>query len=619
MKALLDYSGDILSLIDGDGRLLYNSPAAQQLHGFATEEFEGRNTFEFIHPEDAAQVGDTFRQCLARPGEPVRVHYRYARKDGSWVWMEAVAINRLDSPTIRAIVVNSRDISERMEAERAMRESEARFRALYDNLVQGFALCQMIYKDGEPDDFVYLEVNQSFLDQTGLRDVVGRRVTEFVPRIRETNPELFERYGRVVRTGVPERFEAFIPALDLWCSISVYRPMAGHFAAVFDVINERKKAEEERLRLERHLGQSQKMESLGSLAGGVAHDMNNVLGSILVLASAHEATQPKESLAQQAFATITQACRRGGEMVRRLLGLARHDLTEVQVLDLNDLVREEVLLLERTTLAQVHFTPDLAPDLQPVRGDSAALLHALMNLCVNALDAMPDGGTLALRTRNAEPGWVELEVRDSGVGMPKEVLAKAMDPFFTTKAHGKGTGLGLSLAYSTAKAHGGTLLLRSEPGQGTAATLRLPLYAGPDRPSQMPPEPGWRSTARSLYILLVDDDALIRAAMGPVLESMGHRVALARSGEEALALMATGAPIDLVILDVNMPGLGGKGTLPRLRALYPDVPTLLTTGRIHQDAHDLAQMHPGVTLMPKPVSADELKRHLDAVPPRPQT
>jgi PAS domain S-box-containing protein len=244
MQALLDYSWDILSLLDGDGKLLYNSPAAQRLHGFAPEEFDGRSTFDFIHPDDAPLVAEAFQSGLAHPGVPVRVRYRYARKDGAWIWMEAIGVNMLDNPAIGAVVVNSRDISNQVEAEIAVRESESHFRDLFTNMAQGFALCRLIFKDDVPDDFVYVEVNQSFTDQTGMKDVVGRRVSELIPGIRDADPDMLERYGRVVRTGVPERFEVYRNALKLWFSISVYRPMPGHFAAVFDVINDRKQAVE---------------------------------------------------------------------------------------------------------------------------------------------------------------------------------------------------------------------------------------------------------------------------------------------------------------------------------------------------------------------------------------
>lgn len=617
MQALLDYSGDILSLMDREGRLLYNSPAAQRLHGFAPEEFEGRSTFDFIHPDDASQVGETFQKCLTHPGLPVRVRYRYARKEGGWIWMEAIGVNMLDTPSISAVVVNSRDITDRVEAENAVRQSESHFRALFNHMAQGFALCRLVYKDGVADDFIYVEVNQSFTELTGLKNVVGRRVSEVVPGIREADPDMLERYERVVRTGLPERFEVYRSALKLWFSISVYRPMPGHFAAIFDVINERKQAEEERSQLERQLSQSQKMDSLGSLAGGVAHDMNNVLGSILMLASAHEAMERPDSPAQQAFATITKACQRGGDMVRRLLGLARHDLSEVKLLNLNALVLEEVLLLERTTLAQVRFSLDLTDDLRPIRGDSAALVHALMNLCVNAIDAMPHGGTLTLRTRNAEPGWIELEVVDSGIGMPREVLDKAMDPFFTTKSHGKGTGLGLSMVYNTMKAHGGTLAIESETGRGTRVLVRLPSCEGEEPEDAAPTPSRQEGEGRSLDVLLVDDDELIRDSIGPVLRAQGHRVVLVGSGEEALDRMNRGSSPDVVILDMNMPGLGGRGTLPRIRSLQPDVPVLLATGRAGPDALELSRAFTGVTLLPKPINASDLKAYLDTLQARP--
>lgn len=613
IHALLDHSWDILSLLDREGRLLYNSPAAQRLHGFDAEEFAGRNTFDFIHPEDSPKVMEVFQQCLARPGEPVRVLYRYARKGGAWMWMEAVAVNLLDNPAINAIVVNSRDISDRIEAERAARQGETHFRDLFSHMVQAFALCRLLYTDGVADDFLCLEVNESFKTQTGLTDVAGRRASEFAPGLRETSPELFERYARVVETGAPDRFEVYVPLFDLWCAVTLYRPMPEHFAAVFDVINERKKAEEERLALERRLSQAHKMDSLGSVAGGVAHDMNNVLGSIMVLSSAYEQFQPAGSSVQEAFATITKACQRGKAMLRRLLDFARQDLAEVTALDLNALVREEALLLERTTLAQVRFSLDLDAGLRALRGDYGALLHALMNLCVNAIDAMPNGGVIILRTRNAGTDWVELEVEDTGVGMSAAVLEKALDPFFTTKAHGNGTGLGLSIVYSTVKAHHGTMSLWSEPERGTRVTLRLPSCEGAARGSDAPPSPSPTRDPRHLRVLLVDDDELIRTAMGPVIASLGYEVALACSGEEALAHLDGGAPCDVVILDINMPGMGGRGCLPRLRAIHPQLPVLLATGRVDQAAMELAQSHPEVTLLPKPFSTGELKAHLDVI------
>ena len=619
LRALLDYSWDILSLLDREGHLLYNSPAAQRLHGFTAEEMAERNTFDFIHPEDRGRVGEAMGASLAHPGRPVWVQYRYARKEGGWMWMEAVAVNLLDQPEVRAIVANSRDISDRVEAQTAvlaLRESEARYRALFTHMTQGFALCRMDFQGATPVDWTYLEVNPAFSALTGLEGVVGRKVSEVIPGIREADPELFERYGRVVRTGIPAQFETYVSALRMWFSIAVYRPMADHFVAVFEVIDARKQAEEARLQLERQLHRTQKMESLGSLAGGMAHDMNNVLGSILGLASLHEELEPEGSPARKAFATIAKACQRGGGLVRRLLDFARQDLSEVKVVDLNSLIQEEAALLERTTLAQVRCVLDLDPGLRPIQGDASALTHALMNLCVNAVDAMPEGGTLTLRTRNEGTEGVEVQVVDTGQGMPREVLDKALDPFFTTKPQGKGTGLGLALVYGAMKAHQGTVALRSEPGRGTTVTLRFPACPVPTEEDRAREGEGSRPGDRSLAVLLVDDDELIQAAMESMIERLGHRPVVVPSGEAALAQVEAGLQPDVVILDLNMPGLGGAGTLPRLRSLLPEVPVLLATGRSDQRAMDLVQAHPGVSLLSKPFTLTELSAQLEAAAPR---
>jgi signal transduction histidine kinase len=222
-------------------------------------------------------------------------------------------------------------------------------------------------------------------------------------------------------------------------------------------ITERKTAEEEAREAKAQLLHAQKLESLGCLAGGVAHDMNNVLGAILGMASANIAAQPEGSSTQRALETIIKAAERGGKMVHGLLAYARQSPAESHQLNLNIVLEGVMRLLERTTLSKIRLITHFGSDLHPILGDAAALTHAFMNLCVNAVDAMPESGTLTLRTRNMANDWIEVLVEDTGTGMPKEVLEKAMDPFFTTKEVGKGTGLGLSTVCSTVKAHQGTM------------------------------------------------------------------------------------------------------------------------------------------------------------------
>jgi len=376
-----------------------------------------------------------------------------------------------------------------------------------------------------------------------------------------------------------------------------------------------KKAEEHQRQLEAQLQQSQKMESLGTLAGGVAHDMNNVLGAIRGLASAHIGTLPVGSPLYQALDTICTATERGGKMVKSLLNFARMNPGESQKLDLNVLLREQVGLLEHTTLSQVRLELDLEPSLRLMEGDPGALTHAFMNLCVNAVDAMPENGVLTLHTRNLANGWIEVEVEDNGVGMPKEVLEKAMDPFFTTKGMGKGTGLGLSMVFSAVKAHQGQMTIESEQGQGTRVKLQLPSCGqeGVSLPKEARNLEFKATGQRSLQVLLVDDDDLIQLSVVAMLKYLGHTAVTASSGEEALVLLDTGLKPDLVILDLNMPGMGGAAALPRLRTFLPATPLLLATGRPDQTAFDLASVHPYVTLLAKPFGLEELQTHLQAL------
>ncbi len=379
-------------------------------------------------------------------------------------------------------------------------------------------------------------------------------------------------------------------------------------------ISERKQAEQENAKFQAQLQQTQKMESLGTLAGGVAHDMNNVLGAILGLASAHIGSQPYGSPLHQALDTICKATERGGKMVKTLLGFARQSPAENNRLDMNAILREQVGFLERTTLAKVQLKMDLQADLRPIQGDASALTHAFMNLCVNAVDAMPENGTLTLHTRNVDNDWIEIEVEDDGMGMSKEVLEKAIDPFFTTKSVGKGTGLGLSMVFSTMKAHRGQMAIESEPGQGTRVRLRFPACMNEIQVAVVAAADATMSHHRTLNVLLVDDDDLIQSSVQAILEVLGHTaVNTALSGEEALALLEAGLEPDLVILDMNMPGLGGFGTLPRLRGLRPAVPVLLSTGRADETALALADGYPGVTLLSKPFGLRELQKHLENI------
>ena len=472
---------------------------------------------------------------------------------------------------------------------------------------------QAVADTGRTDGtFVSIRNNQRIPRMTSFRKVPGYPFTVVVGL--GTQDYLAEWRKQALQAGVLAAAFLALTLLISWLLLDAWerdRKVQGR------LITERERRRNKRamLELEAQFQQAQKMESLGVLAGGVAHDMNNVLGAILALASSSLEGQPEGTPLHHALDTISRAAIRGGTMVRSLLSFARQTPGEIRELDLNTVIREEVALLARTTLAQLHLDMDLQAGLRLIQGDASALSHALMNLCVNAVDAMSGmggAGTLTLRTRNLPGPWVELRVEDTGHGMPKEVLAKALDPFYTTKPQGKGTGLGLSMVYSTVKAHQGEMDLTSQVGQGTCVSMRFPALEAA-LPAPEPAPEANLAPGRPLAILVVDDDDFIQMSTEILLDLMGHAATTVASGEAALQKLEEGYQPDVVILDMNMPGLGGEGTLPALRHLRPDLPVILATGRADQSALDLVASQPHVTLLPKPFTMEALRKQFQGL------
>ena len=382
-------------------------------------------------------------------------------------------------------------------------------------------------------------------------------------------------------------------------------------------ISGRKRLEAERLEMEQELQHAQKLESIGCLAGGVAHDINNVLTAIMGMASLIGIKYPLDPFIERATNTLQSACARGASLVKGLTNFARKEIEESCPVDLNNLVRSEVALLERTTLQRIELALDLEEGLPLVQGDPSSLANVIMNLCVNALDAMPEGGTLRFRTRSLAGAWAELELEDSGSGMTPEVQAKALTPFFTTKPVGKGTGLGLSIVYGTVKAHGGTVDIASEVGVGTRITLRFKVMEPVAAPfataaQDSAPEP----LRQPLRILVVDDDELICATLPILLEAMLYQVDLASSAQQAIALLEAGLRPDLVILDNNMPGLRGDAAFRRIRALRPGIPVLFSSGHPDEAMRTLIAAESRVATLDKPYTLPTLSAALTSLQSR---
>jgi len=500
----------------------------------------------------------------------------------------------------------------RRRAEGALRESEARFRVLVEQAPEAIVVYDMT-----ENRLVDANANAEHLFGCSREQLRQTGVLPFFPQEQPDGRPPSETFGENAAQALAGRQVLFERAIhradgsDLLCEVRlVALPSTRHplLRASFIDLTGRRRLEAERRELEAQLHQSQKLESLGSLAGGVAHDINNVLAAILGLASAHRPALGSADPLAKALDVITSACVRGRNVVNRLLVFARKDLATLGPVDLNGVVREMLRLLEYTTLKRIRVTTELQEPLPAIEGDPGALGHALMNLFVNAMDAMPEGGDLAVTTRLQPGGILQLSVRDTGQGMSAEVQKKATEPFFTTKPMGKGTGLGLAMVFGTVKAHKGGLELRSTPGAGTEVILTFPARqertpvgaaAGP-APAQGPP----------LSILLVDDDELILQSVAPMLRVLGHQVQTASSGQAALALFQAGLAVDLVVLDMNMPGLNGAQTLDRLKALRPDQKVLMASGYSDQDMLPLLAAHRYLSSIQKPFNLSEIANKL---------
>ena len=380
-------------------------------------------------------------------------------------------------------------------------------------------------------------------------------------------------------------------------------------------LTEQRKATEERRKMEAEIQHAQKLDSLGSLAGGIAHDMNNVLAAILGLASLLKIKREGDPPLMKSLQTIENAAARGRDLVKGLTDFARKGLQKARAMDLNELVRKELDLLVRTSRQRFTFEVELQEGLPPIMGEQSTLASAFMNLCVNSFDAMPRGGTLTIRTW-LEGDQVSLLVADTGEGIPADILPRVTDPFFTTKPTGRGTGLGLAMVYGTVKAHEGSLDIQSEVGQGTRITLRFPaMQAEAAAESSLSADPG---PEIALRILLVDDDEIIRSSMPPMLEQLGHRVETASSGLEAIRRLDAGLEADLVILDHNMPGMSGADTLPRILQVRPDARILIVTGFQDKELKILLADFPSVLTLQKPFTMAELRQVLRGVSGKPK-
>ncbi len=392
-------------------------------------------------------------------------------------------------------------------------------------------------------------------------------------------------------------------------------------------VTERKQAEEALHRSEEHLRQSQKMEAIGRLAGGMAHDFNNMLTAISGQSDLALRRLSNDDPLRRRILEIKKAVNRAASLTHQILAFSRKQMLRPKVLDLNALVAGMDQMLQRLIGEDVELMTLLKPGLGQVSADPSQIEQILLNLSINARDAMPQGGTLTIETANADldesyarthvplvPGpYVMLAVGDTGIGMSLEVREHIFEPFFTTKETGQGTGMGLATVYGIVKQSGGYIWVHSRRGQGTTFEIYLPRIEG----AREQGETDWVSTELppgTETILLVEDEGAIRSPAREILEMMGYRVLEAARGGEAIALSERyEGPIDLLITDVVMPGMGGRQLAERLLITHPRMRVLYTSGYTDDAMMRHGVLDQGLPLLQKPFTADALAKKVREV------
>ena len=559
--------------------------------GYARGELLQKKWSEITHPDDLAANVAHFNRVIAGEGDCFSLEKRFVRKDGRIIDATiSVKCLRHANHSINYCMLLVQDITEHKRAEAALRESEKQLKLITNNVP-----CLISYID---KDLRYKFVNAMYEKVLNLpREKILTMSLQGI-----LSDEVFARiepYARRALAGECVTFESHFKSLagDIVHAIVTYVPdsspdgtVKGLFTVVTDVtlLKTAQAALRER---EDQLRQSQKMEAIGQLAGGVAHDFNNQLS--VILGYANLLSQQLSELKLCRFAdNISVAARRSADLTQKLLVFARKGQARTAPVDLHALLAETVEMLERSVDKRIILSQLLKADLAVIVGNASQLQNALLNLGINARDAMPEGGTLTYRTENIVldaafcasqqdeivPGqYIKVSVSDTGTGMSDEVKKHLFEPFFTTKPVGKGTGLGLASVYGTVKQHAGALMVASTLGQGTSFQIYLPL-ANQSAP-QADIENATVQAVKGLRILVVEDEELLRTMLVYILSNGGHEVQEVEDGKAAVAFYQRNwQVIDLVFLDMVMPEMNGHDTFLAMKKINPAIKAVLCTG-----------------------------------------
>ncbi len=621
LETLSEYAPFGMLMVDKDGVYRYINPKFRELFGYDLKDIpDGKAWFRKAFPDStyrhkviSAWINDL---RLFPPGERRPRVFTVTCKDGTNKIVNLISVQLETGENL----VSCEDITEHMRFEETLRESEERYRTLFEGSKDPVFITT---REGRFVDF-----NKAYLDLFAYskEDLTALHAQETYahPEDRLKFQQEIEQKGFVTDYEV-KFLRKDKKEMDCLLTASVRRDNDGAilgYQGILRDITERKRAEQEMKALEEQFRQSQKMEAIGRLAGGIAHDFNNMLTIIkgysqLSLSDLQEAHPLRENLEG-----IQKATDRATALIRKILAFSRRQVMEMKVLDLNALLMDLDKLLRRIIGEDIKLVTVLAKDLGRVKADPGQIEQVILNLAINAKDAMPNGGKLTIETANAEldeaysrthiavtPGhYVMFSISDTGVGISPEIRERIFEPFFTTKEEGKGTGLGLSTVYGIVKQSGGNIWVYSEPSQGTTFKIYLP------REEEPLEENGEKRVEEELLsgsetALVVEDEEGLRKLAVQILQKHGYKVLEAPQGDEALLISQKyEGPIHLLITDVVMPGMSGRDLSERLTPLRPGIKTLYMSGHTNIAIIHNGVLEPGINLLQKPFTPEVLLR-----------
>jgi len=605
-----------IAIANPAGYFLEANDAFIKMLGYSRQELGKISFVDVTHPDDRVETQGLSQAVRDGKINFYRTEKRYLKKNGDPVWavVRATAI-RNDDGSIKYWLGLIVDNTEHKKAKEALAESEKKYRLLFESSAEGILVAQIedqkfhyanrsILESIEEGYFeVDLAGNFTFFNEAlhkilgfTLEELLGTNNREYTSK--ETAKKIFRVFNRVYNTGRPARVlnyeittkDGSKKILELSTSLmqdSNHKPIG--FRGIARDVTENLTAEKEKERMAAQIRQAQKMEAIGTLAGGIAHDFNNLLmgfqGNLSLMLMEMSPDNPYFEF----LTNMEDYVKRGSDLTRQILGFARGGKYEVKPTNLNDLLEKSSQMFGRTK-KEIMIHKRFQENPWPVEVDRGQIEQVLLNLFVNAWQAMPSGGDIYLSTENVtlkkedwdkpyalqQGQYVKISVGDSGVGMDKATLERIFEPFFTTKEVSRGTGLGLASAYGIIKNHSGMIDVTSQKGDGTTFTIYLPK----SNKDFLEERPAVEKTIEGMEtILLVDDEEMITDIGGKMLKKLGYRVVLAESGRKALKIFEKlHSRIDLVILDMIMPDMGGSETFDHLKAIAPDIKVLLSSG-----------------------------------------